>query len=55
MARGLLPPGALLPHDTTLIATIAAAFVLAFGFGLLASLVKLPPLVLTPAMPAQGV
>jgi len=35
----------LLPHDTTLIATIAAAFVLAFGFGLLASLVKLPPLV----------
>jgi CPA2 family monovalent cation:H+ antiporter-2 len=34
-----------LPHETTLIATIAAAFVLAFGFGLLASLVKLPPLV----------
>ena len=34
-----------MPHETTLIATIAAAFVLAFGFGLLASLVKLPPLV----------
>jgi len=34
-----------LPHDTALIATIAAAFVLAFGFGLLASLVRLPPLV----------
>jgi monovalent cation:H+ antiporter-2, CPA2 family len=45
MACGLQPRGSLLPHDTTLIATIAVAFVLAFGFGLLASLVKLPPLV----------
>jgi CPA2 family monovalent cation:H+ antiporter-2 len=34
-----------LPHETALIATIAMAFVLAFGFGLLASLVRLPPLV----------
>ena len=34
-----------LPHETTLIATIAAAFVLAFGLGLLASQLKLPPLV----------
>ncbi len=34
-----------MPHETALIATLAMAFVLAFGFGLLASLVKLPPLV----------
>ncbi|MBK6672337.1 MAG: cation:proton antiporter [Proteobacteria bacterium] len=34
-----------MPHETTLIATIAAAFVLAFGLGLLASQLKLPPLV----------
>jgi len=33
------------PHETTLIATIAAAFVFAFALGLLASLVRLPPLV----------
>jgi monovalent cation:H+ antiporter-2, CPA2 family len=33
------------PHDTTLIATIAAAFVLAFGFGFIASRLRLPPLV----------
>jgi CPA2 family monovalent cation:H+ antiporter-2 len=33
------------PHDTTLVATIAAAFVLAFGLGYLASLARLPPLV----------
>jgi CPA2 family monovalent cation:H+ antiporter-2 len=34
-----------LPHDTTLIATIAAAFVLAFGFGFAAARLRLPPLV----------
>ena len=34
-----------MPHESTLIATIAAAFVLAFGFGLLANLARLPPLV----------
>jgi predicted Kef-type K+ transport protein len=34
-----------LPHETTLIATIAVAFVLAFGLGMLANLVRLPPLV----------
>jgi CPA2 family monovalent cation:H+ antiporter-2 len=34
-----------LPHDTTLIATIAAAFVLAFAFGFAAARVGLPPLV----------
>ena len=34
-----------MPHDTTLIATIAAAFVLAFGFGFIASRLRLPPLV----------
>ena len=33
------------PHDTTLITTIAAAFVLAFGFGYLAARAGLPPLV----------
>jgi CPA2 family monovalent cation:H+ antiporter-2 len=33
------------PHETTLIATLAAAFVLAFGFGLVASWLRLPPLV----------
>ena len=32
-------------HETTLIATIAAAFVCAFGLGLVASWFKLPPLV----------
>lgn len=35
----------LLPHDTTLIATVAAAFVFAFVLGLLASKLRLPPLV----------
>ncbi len=34
-----------MPHDTSLIATIAAAFVLAFAFGFLALRLKLPPLV----------
>ena len=34
-----------MPHDTTLIATIAAAFVLAFGLGYLAARARLPPLV----------
>jgi CPA2 family monovalent cation:H+ antiporter-2 len=34
-----------LPHDTSLIATIAAAFVLAFAFGFLAIRLRLPPLV----------
>jgi monovalent cation:H+ antiporter-2, CPA2 family len=33
------------PHDTTLIATIAAAFVLAFAFGFVATRLRLPPLV----------
>jgi CPA2 family monovalent cation:H+ antiporter-2 len=32
-------------HETALLATIAMAFVLAFGLGLLASLIRLPPLV----------
>jgi CPA2 family monovalent cation:H+ antiporter-2 len=32
-------------HETTLIATIAAAFVFAFGLGMLAQLARLPPLV----------
>ncbi len=34
-----------MPHDTTLIATIAAAFVLAFAFGFIANRLRLPPLV----------
>ena len=34
-----------MPHETTLIATIAAAFVLAFGLGFAAIRLKLPPLV----------
>ena len=34
-----------MPHETTLIATIAAAFVFAFVLGLVASLARLPPLV----------
>jgi len=34
-----------LPHETTLIATIAAAFVLAFGLGFAAIRLRLPPLV----------
>ena len=34
-----------MPHDTTLIATIAAAFVLAFAFGFAAARMRLPPLV----------
>lgn len=34
-----------MPHDTTLIATIAAALVLAFGFGFAAARLRLPPLV----------
>jgi CPA2 family monovalent cation:H+ antiporter-2 len=34
-----------LPHDTTLIATIAAAFVLAFALGFLAVRMRLPPVV----------
>jgi len=33
------------PHDTTLLTTLGAAFVLAFGFGYLAALARLPPLV----------
>jgi len=34
-----------MPHDVTLIATIAVAFVLAFVFGFLANRLRLPPLV----------
>ena len=34
-----------MPHETTLIATIAAAFVLAFALGLVAVRLRLPPLV----------
>jgi CPA2 family monovalent cation:H+ antiporter-2 len=34
-----------LPHQTTLIATIAAAFVLAFGLGFVAAKLRIPPLV----------
>jgi len=34
-----------MPHETTLVATIAAAFVLAFALGFLAISVRLPPLV----------
>jgi monovalent cation:H+ antiporter-2, CPA2 family len=34
-----------MPHETALIATIAAAFVLAFALGMGASLLRLPPLV----------
>jgi monovalent cation:H+ antiporter-2, CPA2 family len=34
-----------MPHETTLIATIAAAFVLAFGLGFIAVRLRLPPLV----------
>ncbi|MCU0976751.1 MAG: Kef family K(+) transporter [Steroidobacteraceae bacterium] len=34
-----------MPHDTTLIATIAAGFVLAFAFGFVAVRLRLPPLV----------
>jgi CPA2 family monovalent cation:H+ antiporter-2 len=34
-----------LPHETSLIATIAAAFVLAFAFGFIAIRLRLPPLV----------
>ncbi len=34
-----------MPHETTLIATIAAAFVFAFALGLIASKLRLPPLV----------
>ena len=34
-----------MPHDITLIATITAGFVLAFGLGLLANRLRLPPLV----------
>ncbi len=34
-----------LPHDTPLIATVAAAFVLALVFGFLATRLRLPPLV----------
>jgi CPA2 family monovalent cation:H+ antiporter-2 len=33
------------PHETTLIATIAAAFVFAFALGLIASRLRIPPLV----------
>jgi len=33
------------PHDTTFIATIAAAFVVAFAFGFVATRLRLPPLV----------
>ena len=34
-----------MPHDVTLIATLAAGFVLAFVFGFAASKLRLPPLV----------
>jgi CPA2 family monovalent cation:H+ antiporter-2 len=34
-----------MPHETTLIATIAGAFVLAFAFGFVANKLRLPPLV----------
>jgi len=34
-----------MPHETALIATIAAAFVLAFGLGFVATRLRLPPLV----------
>ena len=34
-----------MPHDVSLIATIALGFVLAFGFGFLANKLRLPPLV----------
>ena len=34
-----------MPHDTTLLMTLGAAFVLAFAFGYLATLARLPPLV----------
>ena len=34
-----------MPHDVTLIATIAVGFVLAFVFGYLAHQIRLPPLV----------
>ena len=34
-----------MPHDTTLIATLAAAFVLAFALGFVAIRLRLPPLV----------
>ncbi len=34
-----------MPHDITLIATLTAGFVLAFGLGLLANRLRLPPLV----------
>jgi CPA2 family monovalent cation:H+ antiporter-2 len=34
-----------MPHDTTLLTTLGAAFVLAFGFGYLAAMARLPPLV----------
>jgi predicted Kef-type K+ transport protein len=34
-----------MPHDVTLIATIAVGFVLAFIFGFIANRLRLPPLV----------
>ena len=34
-----------MPHDVTLIATVAVSFVLAFVFGTIASRLRLPPLV----------
>jgi CPA2 family monovalent cation:H+ antiporter-2 len=39
------PTGVAVPHDVTLIATLAAAFVLAFALGFLCAKLKLPPLV----------
>ena len=34
-----------MPHSTTLIATLAAAFVLAFALGFIAAKLRMPPLV----------
>ena len=34
-----------MPHDVSLIATIAVSLALAFGFGLLAQRLRLPPLI----------
>ena len=38
-----------MPHDVTLIATLAVGFVLAFVFGFAASKLRLPPLGRIPA------
>ncbi len=39
------PPAPRMPHDATLISTIAIGFVLAFALGYLAQRLRLPPLV----------